>query len=137
MHILCIMCTLFTRVDWIILRGYLHLNSAQCFILSQGGLKRLVKNKTWRKTRALLKFWKIWLVFLFLYCCTFVLIFKGFQMDNKNTMKNRKNARESKAMQMSVFLRIQRDLQIFNCECGLLFFTIEFKQAIFIFIKEK
>lgn len=60
-------------------------------------------------------------------------------MDNKNTMKNRKNVGESKAMQMSLFLRIQRDLQIFTLtvKVAYFFFTIEFKQAVFIVYQGK
>lgn len=43
-------------------------------------------------------------------------------MDNKNRMKNRKNVGESKEMQMSVFLRIQKDLQMFTLTVKVTYF---------------
>lgn len=54
-------------------------------------------------------------------------------MDNKNTMIKRKKIRESQAMQISAFYRIPRDLQMFTLtmKVAYLFFTIEFKRAVF------
>lgn len=67
------------------------------------------------------------------YFCAFVLIFKGLQMDEKNKMRNRKNVRESKTMQMSVSYWNQRELQMFTLTVNLSYcFLMEPIQAVFI-----